>query len=134
MLQTSLLLMKRLYKTETPIFRSVVCSLFPKAIFLTFVSCNPASRKRTLFTLIGQIGLSKQCRFRSGGTSVQSTLFVTHLAVFRLTLVLLNPDIPCLCKQCRSRSVGFWRSQLILPLSMWIYINNLDQVIWLAKN
>ena len=30
-----------------------------------------------------------------------------------LTLVLLNPDIPCLCKQCRSRSVGFWRSQLI---------------------
>ena len=33
-----------------------------------------------------------------------------------LTLVLLNPDIPCLCKQCRSRSVGFWRSQLI-----WIY-------------
>ena len=28
-------------------------------------------------------------------------------------LVLLNPDIPCLCKQCRSRSVGFFRSQLI---------------------
>ena len=24
-----------------------------------------------------------------------------------LTLVLLNPDIPCICKQCRSRSVGF---------------------------
>ena len=24
-----------------------------------------------------------------------------------LTLVLLSPDIPCLCKQCRSRSVGF---------------------------
>ena len=24
-----------------------------------------------------------------------------------LTLVLLDPDIPCLCKQCRSRSVGF---------------------------
>ena len=30
-----------------------------------------------------------------------------------LTLVMLNPDIPCLCKPCRSRSVGFWRSQLI---------------------
>ena len=30
-----------------------------------------------------------------------------------LTLVLLKLDIPCLCKQCRSRSVGFWRSQLI---------------------
>ena len=24
-----------------------------------------------------------------------------------LTLVLLNPDIPCICKQCSSRSVGF---------------------------
>ena len=30
-----------------------------------------------------------------------------------LNLVLLNPDIPCLCKQCRSRSVCFCRSQLI---------------------
>ena len=37
MLQTSLLLMKSLNKTETPIFLSEVCSLFPKAIFLTFI-------------------------------------------------------------------------------------------------
>ena len=37
MLQTSLLLMKSLNKTETFIFLSVVCSLFPKAIFLTFI-------------------------------------------------------------------------------------------------
>ena len=37
MLQTSLLLMKSLNKTETPIFLFVVCSLFPKAIFLTFI-------------------------------------------------------------------------------------------------
>ena len=29
------------------------------------------------------------------------------------TLALQNPDMSCLCKQCRSRSVGFWRSQLI---------------------
>ena len=27
--------------------------------------------------------------------------------IFVLTLVLLNSDIPCLCKQCRSRSVDF---------------------------
>ena len=34
-----------------------------------------------------------------------------------ITLVLLNPDMHCLCNQCRSRSVGFWRrSQPI-----WIY-------------
>ena len=58
-----------------------------------------------------------------------------------ITLDLLDPDIPCLCKQCRSRSFGFWRSQLIwictcLPVSLWIYINNLDQVhvTWLAEN
>ena len=37
MLQTSLLLMKSLNKTKTPIFLSVVCSLFTKAIFLTFI-------------------------------------------------------------------------------------------------
>ena len=37
MLQTSLLLMKSLNKTETLIFLSVVRSLFPKAIFLTFI-------------------------------------------------------------------------------------------------
>ena len=29
--------MKSLNKTETPIFLSVVCSLFRKAIFLTFI-------------------------------------------------------------------------------------------------
>ena len=34
---TSLLLMKSLNKTDTPIFLSVVCSFFPKAIFLTFI-------------------------------------------------------------------------------------------------
>ena len=37
MLQTSFLFMKSLNKTETSIFLSVVCSLFPKAIFLTFI-------------------------------------------------------------------------------------------------
>ena len=47
-----------------------------------------------------------------------------HAQLQCLTLVLLNPDIPCFCKQSRSRSVGFWR----------IYINDLDQVIWLAEN
>ena len=53
----------------------------------------------------------------------------------KLTLVLLNLDMPCLTKQCRSRPVGFWISQLIwicLSFSMWISISNLDQVIWFA--
>ena len=36
--------------------------------------------------------------------------------IWILTLVLLSPDMPYLCKQCRSGSVSFWRSQLI-----WFY-------------
>ena len=58
------------------------------------------------------------------GKKFHESLAILLLKPFRLTfkralrlnsstLVLLNPDIPCLCKQCRSRSVGFWRSQLI---------------------
>ena len=31
-----------------------------------------------------------------------------------LTLVLLNLDMPCLCKQCKSRSVGFFRCQQLV--------------------
>ena len=43
-----------------------------------------------------------------------STLFAKFVLDWTvLTFVLLNPDIPCHCKQCRSRSNGFWRSQLI---------------------
>ena len=37
----------------------------------------------------------------------------TYTSYDSLTLALLNLNIPCLCKQCRSRSVGFFRSQLI---------------------
>ena len=50
-----------------------------------------------------------------------SILFLSYninLDSFHLQSPLLNPslaehDMPCLSKQCRSRSVGFWRSQLI---------------------
>ena len=55
-----------------------------------------------------------------------------------LTLVLLNWDIPCLCKQCRSRSVVLKKPTDLdlqcLPFRMWIYSNNPVQVIWLAEN
>ena len=64
-------------------------------------------------------------------------IFFTSLALTG-TLVLLSVDLPCLCKQCRSRLVGFWRSLLIwfciLSFSMWICINNLDQATRLANN
>ena len=45
--------------------------------------------------------------------------------------------MPCLCKQSRSRSTGFWRSQLIWICTVCHYvckINKLDQVTWLAEN
>ena len=44
-----------------------------------------------------------------------------------LTLALLNPDIPCLCKQCRSRSAGFWGSQLIWICTVCHYVNLYQQ-------
>ena len=54
--------------------------------------------------------------------------------LYFLTLVLPNPNIPCLCKQCRFRSI-FDLDLLCLSVSVWICIkrNNLDQVIWLAE-
>ena len=36
-----------------------------------------------------------------------------------LTQDLLNSDMPCLCKQCRSSSFGFFRSQLIWICTVW---------------
>ena len=47
-----------------------------------------------------------------------------------LTLVLLNPDIPCLCKQCRSKSVGFWRSQLFWICTVVMKYLNLYEQLW----
>ena len=39
-------------------------------------------------------------------------------------------DIPCLCKQCRSRSVGFFRSQQIWICTVCIKYLNLYQQPW----
>ena len=42
--------------------------------------------------------------------NVIQILTLTHgnvIQILTLTLVLMNLDIPCLCKQCISRSVGF---------------------------
>ena len=44
-----------------------------------------------------------------------------------LILALLNPDIPYLCQQCRSRSVCFWRSQLIWICTVCHYLNLYQQ-------
>ena len=48
------------------------------------------------------------------------------------TLVLLNPDIPCLLKQCRSRSDGFWRrSQLIWICTVCHSVSEFVSTTWI---
>ena len=50
-----------------------------------------------------------------------------------LTLVLLNLDIHCFCKQCRSRSVGFWRSQLIWICTVCHLVFEFIATIWIKQ-
>ena len=52
--------------------------------------------------------------FNPGSTG--SLVKVINYSIYCLIHVLLNLDRLCLWKQCRSRSVCFWRSQMI-----WIY-------------
>ena len=52
---------------------------------------------------------------RFGGNFI---LYTTYNSLILVRLKSTNPslaehDMPCLSKQCRSRSLGFWRSQLI---------------------
>ena len=61
--------------------------------------------------------------------TIYSELFISILQdVYELTLALLNPDMPCLCKQWRSRSVTFLIQEPTdldlhcLSFNMWIYI------------
>ena len=94
----------------------------------------------------GSVLYYQRIKMKENKISVHSFFFSFHFKFSQtrlnkwveLTLVLLNPDIPCLCKQSTSRSADFWRSQLIwictVSFSMWICINNLDDVIWLADN
>ena len=56
----------------------------------------------------------------------------------QLTLVLLNPDIPCFANsvdpdQLASEEAN-WSGSALFASSMQIYNKNLDQVIWLAEN
>ena len=69
------------------------------------------------------------CHSAAGDIAVlQSALFTVYYDVGSppwydlqsLTLVLLNPDMPFLCKQCRSRSVGFWTGSALFAIK---YVN-----------
>ena len=58
--------------------------------------------------------------------------FICHtISNINLTLVLLNLDISCLYKQCRSRSVGFWRSQLIWISTVYHSVTEYVSTTWI---
>ena len=42
--------------------------------------------------------------------------------------------IPCLCKQCRARSVGFWRSQLIWICTVCHSVCEFISTIWIKES
>ena len=48
-----------------------------------------------------------------------------------LTLFLLNPDTSCFWKQFRSRSVGFWRNQLIWICTVCHWVWEFISTIWI---
>ena len=50
-----------------------------------------------------------------------------------LTLVLLTPDVPY-CKQCRFRSVGFFRSQLIWICTVYHYVCEFVSIPWIKQS
>ena len=56
-----------------------------------------------------------------------------NLKLTDLTLVLLNQDIPCLCKQCRAKSVGFWR-QLIWICTVCHSVCEFISTIWIKES
>ena len=56
----------------------------------------------------------------------------TRMIFVLLTLVLLNPDIACLFKQCRSRSVGL--SQLIWICTVCHLVCEFISTIWINES
>ena len=64
------------------------------------------------------IGVFTVCCFNCDLSVCINIMSVTAVCMYVQTLGAFNPslaehDMPCPSKQCRSRSVGFWRSQLI---------------------
>ena len=83
--------------------------------------------KRSGSTLLAQACLSKYL--------VQKILLYLWYQI--LNLVLLNLDMSCLCKQCRSRSVGLeanWSRSALFAIKYVNLYQQSDQIICLAEN
>ena len=84
-----------------------------------YFSCGAISLMEETFPIslyYNETNETDSVSIENGNVKLQLFCFYSYI----LTLILLNPNIPCLCKQCRSRSVGFWRSQLIRSQLIWI--------------
>ena len=74
------------------------------------IQCQDLSSLKKINTwsavlVIGTLRVKEHCGSQK---AYQPTVNNTNILTSQLlTLVLLNPDIPCLCKQCGYRSVGF---------------------------
>ena len=91
MLQTSLLLMKSLNKIETPIFLSIVCSVFPKAIFLTFIKTNGNVSKLTIKNIKYQ---PFRCKIISvNGQFISLLLHLMKIYLFKRKQLILMLEI-----------------------------------------
>ena len=88
-------------------------------------SCRPYVSK----VRFRKIVLSYQCMV-SVSFCLRHIATVVHSTQL-LILVLLNLDMPCLCKQCGSRSVGFWRSQLIWICTVCHSVCEFISTIWI---
>ena len=82
----------------------------------------------------GPVNFIKQIESFTIFVIVDTALFLKQHTLYQyifLTLVLLNPDISCLCKQWRSRSVGFWRSQMIWICTVCHSVCEFISTIWI---
>ena len=85
---------------------------------------------------IGTTLVKQKFRTRQFWNPISSYLFSSiflHWINYVLTLVLLNSDVLCLCKQCRSRSVSFWRRQLIWICTVCHLICEFVSTTWIKQ-
>ena len=82
--------MKSLNKTETPIFLSVVCSLFPNAIFLTFIK---ALLQLANFTLGPDATLNTEIYKNSARIKAPNSVNASKLKHKKIKLItIINKD------------------------------------------
>ena len=95
-------------------------------IFVTSYSCSKLRRK----ILLNPNRETSNIGWKEQHLSAMIKMLTHRICLLPFTLVLLNSNMTCLCKQSRPKSTDL--DLHCLPLSMWIYINSPDQLCdWL---